>query len=93
MRVGRTFLTTADRFDFVPDFFSLVFETTTSFVNVRLNKESNSSVIEEISSFNSGVGERLVVQFVDEFKPESLVVIVAAHGDDNRRMCFDGESI
>ncbi len=64
-----------------------------SFVNVRLNIESISNVIDDISSFKSGVGERLVVHPVDVFKPESVVAIVATlgivgHGDDKRRICF-----
>jgi hypothetical protein len=60
-------------------------------VSVRLNIESISNVIDERSSLISGVGERLVVQAVDVFKPESVVIIVITlgidgHGDDKRRM-------
>jgi hypothetical protein len=68
-------------------------ELFSSFVSVRLYIESISNVIDDISSFNSGVGERLVVQTVDVFKPESVVIIVITlgidgHGDDKRRKCF-----
>jgi hypothetical protein len=64
-----------------------------SFVNVRLYIESISNVIDEISSCNSGVGERLVVQPVDVFKPESVVIIVITlgidgQGEDKRRICL-----
>jgi hypothetical protein len=54
-----------------------------------LNIESLSNVIDDISSWkSSGVGERLVVQLVDVFKPESVVTIVIALGDERRRICF-----
>jgi hypothetical protein len=56
-----------------------------------LNIESISNVIDERSSLISGVGERLVVQAVEVFKPESVVIIVITlgiegHGDDKRRI-------
>ncbi len=62
-----------------------------SFVSVRLNIESISNVIDERSSLISGVGERLIVQAVEVFKPESVVIIVITlgiegHGDDKRRI-------
>jgi hypothetical protein len=56
-----------------------------------LNIESISNVIDERSSLISGVGERLIVQAVEVFKPESVVIIVITlgiegHGDDKRRI-------
>ncbi len=80
-----------DRFDFRQIIFSFFLNEFFSFVSVRLNIESISNVIDERSSLISGVGERLVVQAVEVFKPESVVIIVITlgiegHGDDKRRI-------
>jgi len=75
------------------NFFSFSFKELFSFVIVRLNIESISNVIDDIFSYKSGVSERLVVQAVDVFKPESVVVIVPALGVDKRRICFIGDFI
>lgn len=59
----------------------------TSLVKVRSKSESKSKCIDEISIGQSGVGERLVVQPVDVFKPESVVVMPLGndeHGEERR---------
>lgn len=52
-----------------------------------------SNVTDGVSSFKSGVRERLVVQIVDVFKPESMVGIVIVLGVDKRRICFIDDCI
>ncbi len=97
-RFTRFDLILTDRLDFWQICLSFCLKEFFSFVNVRLNIESISNVIDDISSCNSGVGDRLVVQAVDVFKPESVVITVITlgtdgHGDDKRRICFIGDFI
>ena len=88
------FKTRLIRFDFRQIIFSFCLNELFSFISVRSNNESISNVIVGISSLIiSGVCERLVVQAVDVFKPESVVIIVITlgiegHGDDKRRNDF-----
>lgn len=92
-RLIRPDLTVIDRLNLWDTLFSFSMGRFFSRVSVRLKIESVSNIIDETSSFNSGVGERLVVQAVDVFKPESVVMIVITlgmdgHGDDRRRTWF-----
>lgn len=83
-----------DRSDLSKRFFTLPFEEFIVFVSVRSKRESISNVIAVTSSTKSGVGERLVVQPVDVFKPESAVIAalgIDEQGDERRRKCNPGD--
>lgn len=88
-RLTRPDLIKTDRWNLAETFFS--------FVNVRWTIALVSNFIAGISSSKSGVGERLV-QVVEVFKPESLVIIVITlgidgHGEDRRRIGLISASI